>query len=354
MINKKKKNQNRFKRVLLSSLCVFCILFGVSFAMTQNGSRLQKKGVIANAETVLYPDNLVNFNRYFYRLGDEYIYRTPVYDLFWQSSVSSYMRLGISFLFVLDSSFNPVNKIYVQFSGGGSLTIFNALYGFSTSLSGLASSDAEQYLVSGNSIGSYNVHFGASGSFSRVWDMVTLFECGLTVENFGLSTSVRLVNPSDSNDIIASVSFSSSIYQGRSQLYYTSFSSTNTEIYKELTIQNAASQYSKSSIQIYGTDEKFVFGAIYSEDQYQNYGNQQYQQGQQTGYDKGYAAGLADGSGNSFLSLITAVVDAPITAFTSLLNFEVLGFNMKNVVLSILTAALVIACVRFFSGKFTS
>ena len=94
-------------------------------------------------------------------------------------------------------------------------------------------------------------------------------------------------------------------------------------------------------------------GAIYTEDQYQNYGNQQYQQGQQAGYDKGYSAGLADGGGNSFLSLITAVVDAPIVAFTSLLNFEILGFNLKNVVLSILTAALVIACVRFFSGKFS-
>lgn len=93
-------------------------------------------------------------------------------------------------------------------------------------------------------------------------------------------------------------------------------------------------------------------GLIYTQAQYDGYGQQQYQQGQQAGYDKGYAAGLADSENNSFLSLITAVVDAPITAFTSLLNFEILGFNVKNVVLSLLTAALVIACIRFFSGKF--
>ena len=82
-----------------------------------------------------------------------------------------------------------------------------------------------------------------------------------------------------------------------------------------------------------------------------------YQSGHTAGYDSGYDVGYSDGiatAGNSsFLSLITAVVDAPITAFTSLLNFEVLGVNLKKLVLSILTAALVIACVRFFSGKFS-
>ena len=93
-------------------------------------------------------------------------------------------------------------------------------------------------------------------------------------------------------------------------------------------------------------------GFGYTEEQYIQYGNQQYNQGQQAGYDSGYSAGIAAGGKNSFLSLITAVVDAPINAFTSLLNFDILGFNVKNVVLSLLTAALVIACIRFFSGKF--
>lgn len=92
---------------------------------------------------------------------------------------------------------------------------------------------------------------------------------------------------------------------------------------------------------------------LYTQQQYENFGQQQYSQGQQAGYDKGYSVGISDGGSNSFLSLITAVVDAPITAFTSLLNFDILGFNVKNVVLSLLTAALVIACIRFFSGKFT-
>lgn len=91
---------------------------------------------------------------------------------------------------------------------------------------------------------------------------------------------------------------------------------------------------------------------LYTQQQYEQFGQQQYNQGQQAGYNKGYSAGISNGGNNSFLSLITAVVDAPINAFTSLLNFDILGFNVKNVVLSLLTAALVIACIRFFSGKF--
>lgn len=91
---------------------------------------------------------------------------------------------------------------------------------------------------------------------------------------------------------------------------------------------------------------------LYTQQQYENFGQQQYNQGQQAGYDSGYTAGIAAGGNNSFLSLVTAVVDAPINAFTSLLNFDILGFNVKNVVLSLLTAALIIACIRFFSGKF--
>lgn len=117
--------------------------------------------------------------------------------------------------------------------------------------------------------------------------------------------------------------------------------------------------YSGSSWQVTGNLPSVTFinnpsslGSGYSKEQYIQYGNERYGQGQQAGYESGYTAGIAAGGKNSFLSLITAVVDAPITAFTSLLNFDILGFNVKNVVLSLLTAALVIACIRFFSGKF--
>lgn len=90
---------------------------------------------------------------------------------------------------------------------------------------------------------------------------------------------------------------------------------------------------------------------IYTQGQYDAYGNNRFNAGQQAGYDRGYTAGLAAGGNNNFMSLIAAVVDAPIKAFTSLFGFDILGFNMKTFVLSILTAALVVAIMRFFMGK---
>ena len=76
-----------------------------------------------------------------------------------------------------------------------------------------------------------------------------------------------------------------------------------------------------------------------------------FEAGEGVGYNSGYTAGVAAGGNNNFMSLIAAVVDAPIKAFTSLFNFDILGFNMKTFVLSILTAALIVAIMRFFMGK---
>lgn len=88
---------------------------------------------------------------------------------------------------------------------------------------------------------------------------------------------------------------------------------------------------------------------IYSQGQYDSYGNNRYNAGKNEGYSSGYAAGIAAGGNNNFMSLITAVVDAPIKAFTSLLDFEILGYNMKDLALALLTAGLLVAAIRFFS-----
>lgn len=88
---------------------------------------------------------------------------------------------------------------------------------------------------------------------------------------------------------------------------------------------------------------------IYTQGQYDSYGNNRYNAGKNEGYSSGYAAGVAAGGNNNFMSLITAVVDAPIKAFTSLLDFDILGYNMKNLALALLTAGLLVAAIRFFS-----
>ena len=72
--------------------------------------------------------------------------------------------------------------------------------------------------------------------------------------------------------------------------------------------------------------------------------------GNTTGYSAGLTEGLQSAKEGSFMSLATAVVDAPIKAFLGLMDFEILGMNMRYFYLSLLTAALVIAAFRLFSG----
>jgi len=97
---------------------------------------------------------------------------------------------------------------------------------------------------------------------------------------------------------------------------------------------------------INGNNEGYQLG--FSEGQNQGY-NTGFGAGKNEGYNNGYAAGVTAGGNNNFMSLITAVVDAPIKAFTSLLDFDILGYNMKNLALALLTAGLLVAAIRFFS-----
>ena len=71
-----------------------------------------------------------------------------------------------------------------------------------------------------------------------------------------------------------------------------------------------------------------------------------YNAGKTDGYGSGYNAGVADSGEFSFLRLIGAVFDAPIKAFSGLLDFDVLGFNMKSFFLSLITASVIIAIIR--------
>lgn len=70
-------------------------------------------------------------------------------------------------------------------------------------------------------------------------------------------------------------------------------------------------------------------------------------------YNDGYSAGFNAGVDNqySFFSLISAVVDVPLNAGLNLLNFNFLGFNMREFFLSLFTVALIITVLRFVLGR---
>ena len=75
-----------------------------------------------------------------------------------------------------------------------------------------------------------------------------------------------------------------------------------------------------------------------------------YNAGETIGYGKGYNAGVEHGSDYSFMGLIGAVIDAPVSAFTSLLNFELLGVNILGFISGLLTLALIIFIIKLCMG----
>ncbi len=78
--------------------------------------------------------------------------------------------------------------------------------------------------------------------------------------------------------------------------------------------------------------------------------NNGYNAGQSDGYTTGFSAGVASANDYSFLSLMGSVIDTPIKAITSLLDFEVLGFNMSTFALSLLTICVILKIVSLISG----
>lgn len=70
------------------------------------------------------------------------------------------------------------------------------------------------------------------------------------------------------------------------------------------------------------------------------------QVGYQQGYNAGFNAGAAESSNYSFMSLLGAVFDAPISAFRGLLNFEILGVNMSAFVTAMLSLCVVFVLLK--------
>ena len=75
-----------------------------------------------------------------------------------------------------------------------------------------------------------------------------------------------------------------------------------------------------------------------------------YQNGYNNGYNQGKNDGIASANNYSFLGLIGAVIDAPIKAFTSLFNFEILGFNILSFITGLLTLAVIVVIVKLALG----
>lgn len=76
-----------------------------------------------------------------------------------------------------------------------------------------------------------------------------------------------------------------------------------------------------------------------------------YNEGVLSSYQVGFNDGVLSANDYSFLGLMSAVVDAPVQAFTGLLNFNILGFNMLSFFTGLLTLALILWIVSKVLGN---
>ena len=114
-------------------------------------------------------------------------------------------------------------------------------------------------------------------------------------------------------------------------------------------VYNSLYDGAKTYYNIYYTDDIVGWSYASTPTLLGNY-NKGYAEGQKygetIGYNKGYAEGVDDANNYTFKSLISSVVDVPINAFRSLFNFDLLGFNMANFMMSLLTLGGVLAIIR--------
>lgn len=82
----------------------------------------------------------------------------------------------------------------------------------------------------------------------------------------------------------------------------------------------------------------------------QNYYDNGYQAGKTDGYADGYRDGLDEQDIYTFGNLLTAVVDAPVGVFVSMLDFNIMGFNLLNLVVGLLTLAVICLVVKLILG----
>ncbi len=75
-----------------------------------------------------------------------------------------------------------------------------------------------------------------------------------------------------------------------------------------------------------------------------------YSAGESVGYGNGYNDGIIAGGNYSFNSLIGAVIDAPVSAFTSLLNFELFGVNILGLITGLLSLAVIVLIIKLCMG----
>lgn len=152
------------------------------------------------------------------------------------------------------------------------------------------------------------------------------------------------------------------------QLIFSSFNVNGGDSSIYLTFYNCAGSSERPLW--YQVKNKTYYNFNLASANYSNGYNGGYTDGYNSGYDNGVSVGYDDGYSNgytagdivgynrgvnsandfTFFNLISAVIDAPIQAFTGLFNFNFLGVNLVSFFTGLLTLALIIFIIRLILG----
>lgn len=117
----------------------------------------------------------------------------------------------------------------------------------------------------------------------------------------------------------------------------------------------------------YLNERTYYFVTDFTDNDYYNQGyqtgfNNGVNSGKQTGYNDGYNVGYSDGKSDgydegvnsttqySFANLLTAVVEAPVNVFISLLDFNIMGYNLLSLVVGLLSLAIIVVIIKLCLG----
>lgn len=126
--------------------------------------------------------------------------------------------------------------------------------------------------------------------------------------------------------------------------FYT-YSPVGTNLYSEI----AGVNYTDNQIEKI-KNEEYARGVDYGYSEGYKKANEDKTTYGQTQYNKGYAEGAEKGNKYTFTALMLSIVDVPVQTLYGLLNFEILGYNMLNFVLGLISLAIVLYIIRKLMG----
>lgn len=239
-----------------------------------------------------------------------------------------------------------------------SLNIFNADIGVDTD-SCTSSVNLTSFSNGFVSFGDLFVSGGSSYYYKIYYSFSSISNTGVVTMGLPVKSVLNMELSNDNTCITTSITF----YDSKNNYVLfkldclSSLISTNTQIVENYCLKNYVNYYdnafnftdSEKYNQGYLNGESDGYTKGYSVGKNDGY-NQGFSQGKNVGYNNGYNQGVSESNDYTFLGLISATIDAPITYFTSLFNFELLGVNLSAFLTGLFTLCVIITIVRLVLG----